>query len=76
MCTRGEKVLACKFSQIYFIFIHVRPRAFSKDAHEVPQIIIFNTLQNDWSSLSFFFQNYSDINHFYSNRTRSQLLNA
>lgn len=56
MCTRGEKVLACKFSQIHFIFIHVRPRAFSKDAHEVPQIIIFNTLQNDWSSLSFFFR--------------------
>lgn len=56
MCTRGEKVLACKFSQFDFIFIHVRPRAFSKDAHEVPQIIIFNTLQNDWSSLSFFFR--------------------
>lgn len=56
MYTRGEKVLACKFSQIHFIFIHVRPRAFSKDAHEVPQIIIFNTLQNDWSSLSFFFR--------------------
>lgn len=56
MCTRVEKVLACKFSQIHFIFIHVRPRAFSKDAHEVPQIIIFNTLQNDWSSLSFFFR--------------------